>query len=478
MEHKMTANSETLDTVLQTVDTHLDTSVSRLFEILRIPSISTQPTHAADCRKAADWMRKELEQLGMKAEIRDVHWAAPGHPMVVGHDQAGGSSDGRPHVLFYGHYDVQPTDPEALWNAPPFDPRLIEDASGRKVIVARGASDDKGQVMTFLEACRAWKEVTGSLPVKVSVLLEGEEECGGANLLPFLKENAAELKADVALVCDTGMADRRTPGITTSLRGMMAEEVVIQCASHDLHSGLYGNAAANPIAVLCQALATLRNAEGGVTLPGFYDGIQDPSPATRSQWSRLFPDDHSLLEEVGLSVAAGEKAYSAIEQTWCRPSCEINGISGGYEDEGFKTVLPAKAMAKVSFRLVPGQDPDRIREAFRAHIRAALPSDAHVTFTAHGGSPGFEVSRDSCFLAPALKALSDEWGVPAATVGSGGSIPVAGEVRDALGLDALMIGFAQNDDRIHSPNEQYGLDSFHKGIRSWVRVLAALADAR
>ncbi|GBR71774.1 M20/M25/M40 family metallo-hydrolase [Gluconobacter kanchanaburiensis] len=473
----MTVTSGTLDAVLQNVDANLDTSVSSLFEILRIPSISTQPAHAADCRKAAAWMQQALENLGMTATLRDVHWAAPGHPMVVGHDAAAEGKDERPHVLFYGHYDVQPTDPETLWNAPPFDPRLIEDASGRKVIVARGASDDKGQVMTFLEACRAWKDVTGSLPVRVSVLLEGEEECGGANLYPFLKENVAELKADVVLVCDTSMADRNTPGITTSLRGMMAEEVVIQCASHDLHSGLYGNAAANPIAVLCQALATLRTADGGVTLPGFYDGIREPAAATRAQWSHLFPDDASLLHEAGLAIAAGEKGYSAIEQTWCRPSCEINGISGGYEGEGFKTVLPAKAMAKVSFRLVPGQDPDRIRETFRAHIRAALPQDATVTFTAHGGSPGFEVSRDSRFLGLALKALSDEWGVPAATVGSGGSIPVAGEVRDALGLDALMIGFAQNDDRIHSPNEQYGLDSFHKGIRSWVRVLAALADA-
>ncbi|EHH68269.1 M20/M25/M40 family metallo-hydrolase [Gluconobacter morbifer] len=467
------ALSTSLDTVLDHVDHTLDASVERLFELLRIPSISTQPTHAADCRKAAEWVRNELEKIGLKAEVRDVRWSGPGHPMVVAHDN--GASG--PHVLFYGHYDVQPTDPENLWKAPPFDPRLTEDPSGRKVIVARGASDDKGQVMTFLEACRAWKDVHGSLPLRVSVLLEGEEECGGANLLPFLKENAAELKADVALICDTAMADRTTPGITTSLRGMMGDEVVVQCASHDLHSGVYGNAAANPINVLCQALAMLRDADGCVTLPGFYDGVREPDAETRAQWRKLFPTDETLLGEVGLSVAAGEKGYSAIEQTWCRPSCEINGISGGYEGEGFKTVLPAKAMAKVSFRLVPGQDPNRIRETFRAHIRAALPADAHVTFTPHGASPGFEVSRQSRFLPPALKALTDEWNVPAVTMGCGGSIPVAGEVKEALGLDALMVGFAQADDRIHSPNEQYGLESFHKGIRSWVRILAALAEA-
>ncbi|MGY8605513.1 M20/M25/M40 family metallo-hydrolase [Gluconobacter cerinus] len=469
-----TSHTSALDAVLSHIDTTLDASVERLFSLLRIPSISTQPSHAADCRKAAEWLQADMASMGLTADIREVRWAAPGHPMVVAHDA---TQAGKPHVLFYGHYDVQPTDPENLWKAPPFEPRLVEEPSGRKVIVARGASDDKGQVMTFLEACRAWKIVHGSIPVQVSVLLEGEEECGGSNLLPFLQENAAELKADVALVCDTSMADRQTPGITTSLRGMMAEEIIIECASHDLHSGIYGNAAANPIALLCQILASLRDADGRVTLTGFYDGIQDPSPETRAQWKTLFPDDAALLEEAGLSVAAGEKGYTAIEQTWCRPSCEINGISGGYEGEGFKTVLPAKAMAKVSFRLVPGQDPDKIREAFRAHVNAALPADAKVTFTAHGGSPGFEVSRDSRFLAPTLKALTDEWGIPAATIGCGGSIPVAGEVRDALGLDALMVGFAQSDDRIHSPNEQYGLDSFHKGVRSWARIIASLADA-
>lgn len=468
-----TPATASLDAVLSHVDASLQSAVERLFTLLRIPSISTQPAHATDCRKAADWLRKDLESMGLAADVREVRWAAPGHPMVVAHDN---TQTSKPHVLFYGHYDVQPTDPDTLWKAPPFQPQLVEDAQGRKVIVARGASDDKGQVMTFLEACRAWKTVYGSIPVKVSVLLEGEEECGGANLLPFLKENATELKADVALVCDTSMADRTTPGITTSLRGMMAEEIVIECASHDLHSGIYGNAAANPIALLCNILATLRDANGHVTLPGFYDGIQDPSPETRAQWKKLFPNDAALLEEAGLSIAAGEKGYSAIEQTWCRPSCEINGISGGYEGEGFKTVLPAKAMAKVSFRLVPGQDPDKIRETFRAHVRDALPADTKVIFTPHGGSPGFEVARDSQFLAPTLRALTDEWNVPAATIGCGGSIPVAGEVRDALGLDALMVGFAQADDRIHSPNEQYGLEAFHKGIRSWVRILAALAD--
>lgn len=465
--------SDRVAPVLSYVDTTLAQAQERLFDLLRIPSVSTQPQHSEDCRRAAQWLRDDLESLGMNASIRDVAWGKPGHPMVVAHSEE--SCDGVPHVLFYGHYDVQPTDPDDLWTTPPFEPRLIKDETGRSVIVARGASDDKGQVMTFLEACRAWKNAYGSLPLKISVLLEGEEESGGENLLPFLKEHSDELKADVALICDTAMPDRTTPAVTTSLRGTVAEEVEIRAASRDLHSGMYGNAAANPIAILCKILAGLRDAEGRVTLAGFYDGVTVPDDATRQQWKRLFPDDAALLEGTGLSHAAGERGFSAVEQTWCRPSCEINGISGGYEGEGFKTVLPATAKAKVSFRLVPGQDPDLIRDTFRSYIEQSLPDDVTVRFVSYGGSTGFAVSRDSEFLPATLKALSDEWKTEAVTIGSGGSIPVAEEVRQALGMDALMVGFAQADDCIHSPNEQYGLDSFHHGIRSWVRILAELS---
>lgn len=466
-------HSDHVTSVLSQVDATITDAQERLFALLRIPSVSTQPHHAEDCRRAAELLRTDLESLGMSASLREVSWGKPGHPMVVAHSHE--QQDNTPHVLFYGHYDVQPTDPDALWTSSPFEPRVVEDKTGRRVIVARGASDDKGQVMTFVEACRAWKAVHGTLPVHVSVLLEGEEESGGENLLPFLKENAEELKADVALICDTAMPDRVTPAITTSLRGTVAEEVEIRAASRDLHSGMYGNAAANPIAILCKVLSGLRNDEGGVTLPGFYDGVTCPDEATRTQWKQLFPDDAALLEGTGLSRAAGEKGFSAVEQTWCRPSCEINGISGGYEGEGFKTVLPATAKAKVSFRLVPGQNPDRIRDAFRAYVERALPEDVSAHFVSYGGSTGFAVSSESAFLPATLKALSDEWNTEAVTIGSGGSIPVAEEVRQALGMDALMVGFAQADDCIHSPNEQYGLDSFHRGIRSWVRILAELS---
>ncbi|ACI51799.1 peptidase M20 [Gluconacetobacter diazotrophicus PA1 5] len=471
-----TTNRRDLTPVLDRVDRTLDGSLERLFEFLRIPSISAQPAHAADCRRAADWLCAELKAIGLDASVRET----PGHPMVVAHDRVAAgdaAGDGRdvPHVLFYGHYDVQPVDPLDLWHSDPFAPQLIRDADGAR-IVARGASDDKGQVMTFVEALRALRAEQGRLPLRVSMVIEGEEESGGANLLPFLEANREELRADVALICDTGMLEGGVPAITTALRGMVGEDVTIHCADRDLHSGLYGNAARNPLELLCGILASVRDPRTGrVVLPGFYDGVRDPSPEVRAQWRAIAPSDADVLGPVGLSVPAGELGYTAVEQTWCRPTFEINGMTGGYAGDGFKTVLPARASAKVSFRLVSGQDPARIRDAFRAHVRAMLPPDCTATFESHGGSRASVVPENGPALRAALLALGAEWGRPAVTIGSGGSIPVVSEVRQALGMDSLLIGFAREDDRIHSPNEKYDLVSFHRGIRSWVRVLDALA---
>ncbi|WP_323993393.1 dipeptidase [Nguyenibacter sp. L1] len=463
-------NGRDLTPVLDRVDRTLEASLERLFAFLRIPSISAQPAHAGDCRRAAEWLCAELAGIGLDASVRET----PGHPMVVAHDR--GAAEG-PHVLFYGHYDVQPVDPLDLWHSAPFEPQLVRDGDGGGArIVARGASDDKGQVMTFVEALRALRAECGTLPLRVSMVIEGEEESGGANLLPFLQANRDELHADVALICDTGMLEGGVPAITTALRGMVGEEVVIRGADRDLHSGIYGNAACNPLEVLCRILGAVRDpATGRVLLPGFYDGVQDPPEAVRAQWRAIAPSDAGFLGPVGLSVPAGEQGYSAVEQTWCRPTFEINGISGGYAGDGFKTVLPAEASAKISFRLVSGQDPARIRDAFRAHVRAMLPADCTVRFTPHGGSRASVVPADGPRLRAALAALGAEWGRPAVTVGSGGSIPVVSEVRQALDMDSLLIGFARDDDRIHSPNEKYDLTSFHRGIRSWVRVLDALA---
>ncbi|NHN89613.1 M20/M25/M40 family metallo-hydrolase [Acetobacter conturbans] len=453
---------------LKQVDRNLDASLERLFAFLRIPSISTKSAHTQDCRIAAEWLVTELKSLGFRAATRET----PGHPIVVARREGPAAA---PHVLFYGHYDVQPVDPLALWEKPPFEPRLATGPDGAKEIRARGAADDKGQVMTFIEACRALIEADGNLPVGVTFVIEGEEESGGMNLLPFLKANAEELKADLALICDTGMLDAKTPAITTMLRGMVGEEVTIIGADRDLHSGMFGNAARNPIQVLCDIISDLRDGTTGrVTLAGFYDGVPDIPDRVREQWRSIGPSDEMGLGSVGLRWPAGEVGYTALEQTWCRPSCEINGISGGYEEDGFKTVLPAKASAKISFRLVGEQDPDAVRRSFREHVRSRLPKDCTAEFTAHGGSRASVVPADMPQLGRALDALTNEWETTATVIGCGGSIPVVGEVKEALGLDTLLIGFGLDDDRIHSPNEKYSLTSFHKGTRSWVRVLKAL----
>ncbi|AQS84262.1 MAG: dipeptidase [Acetobacter aceti] len=456
--------------VLQKVDDNLELGLERLFAFLRIPSISTQASHAKDCRLAAEWLKAELSSLNFATVIHET----PGHPIVVARREG---PAGAPHVLFYGHYDVQPVDPLSLWNSDPFDPQLVSNPDGAKEIRARGAADDKGQVMTFIEACRALIESDGELPVGVTVVIEGEEESGGENLLPFLKAHSDELKADLALICDTGMLDAKTPAITTMLRGMVGEEVTIVGADRDLHSGMFGNAARNPIQVLCDIISDLRDgATGRVTLAGFYDGVPDLPDSVRAQWREIGPTDRDSLGAVGLRWAAGEQGYSALEQTWSRPSCEINGISGGYEEDGFKTVLPSRAVAKISFRLVGEQNPESVRASFREHVRARVPSDCTVEFRPYGGSRASVVPADMPQLASALAALTEEWGTQATVIGCGGSIPVVGEVKEALGLDTLLIGFGLDDDRIHSPNEKYSLTSFHKGARSWVRVLKALAQ--
>lgn len=455
--------------VLDSADTNLDASLGRLFELIRIKSISTDPAFKAECRKAADWLVRELTALGFDASVRDT----PGHPMVVAHHD--GATPDAPHVLFYGHYDVQPVDPIELWETDPFEPSLKEEANGRKVITGRGTSDDKGQLMTFVEACRAYKQVNGSLPCRVTILFEGEEESGSPSLKPFLTANAEELKADCALVCDTGMWDRETPAISSSLRGLVGEEVTVIAASRDLHSGMYGGAAANPIRILTNILAGLHDETGRVTLSGFYDGVEETPDDVKASWAKLAGNDKDFLGDVGLSLPSGEKGRSILELIWARPTAEVNGIVGGYTGEGFKTVIAAKASAKVSFRLVGQQDPAAIRESFRAYVQSKIPADCKVEFHEHGGSPAIHLPYDSALLQKAKDGLSREWPKPAVVIGMGGSIPIVGDFQKMLGMESLLIGYAQSDDRIHSPNEKYDLVSYHKGIRSWIRVLDALA---
>jgi len=455
----------TLEAVLTRIDDTLPQALDRLLELLRIPSISTDPAYKPDCARAADWLVEDLKALGFEASSRPT----PGHPMVVAH---GGS--GANHLLFYGHYDVQPVDPLSLWDRDPFDPEIQDTPAGR-VIRARGAADDKGQLMTFLEACRAWKAVHGSLPGKLTIFLEGEEESGSPSLIPFMQENAAELRADIALICDTGLFESTTPAITTMLRGLLGEELTIHGPNKDLHSGMYGGAAANPIRVLSKILANMTDATGRITIPHFYDGVTELPDAIRAQWQSLAFDHAKFLGDVGLSVPAGEQDRTPLEMIWSRPTAEINGIWGGYTGDGFKTVLPAEAHAKVSFRLVGEQDPFAIRDHFRTWVQDQLPADCRVEFDGHGNSPAGVMSIANPAFEAARAALTEEWGIPAAYVGCGGSIPIAGYFKTYLEMDAMLIGFGRDDDQIHSPNEKYDLECFHKGIRSWARVLARLA---
>ncbi len=453
--------------VLAHLDGDRDQALARLFELLRFRSISTDPAYDGECRAAAEWLARDLAEIGFEARVAPTE----GHPMVVAHDLA---ADG-PHLLFYGHYDVQPVDPLELWDRDPFDPQVVTRDDGTKYLSGRGAADDKGQLMTFVEACRAFRAAHGRLPCKITILLEGEEESGGVSLPPFLEANRDELTAAIALVCDTGMWNASTPAITTMLRGNVADQVTIHAASRDLHSGMYGSAAANPIHVLARILADLRDENGKITIPGFYDGVPEISGDLKAQWGRLGFVPRDFLGEVGLAVPAGEIAYSALEQIWSRPTAEVNGIWGGYTGAGFKTVIPAEAHAKVSFRLVGEQDPEAIRAAFRQFVTARLPADCRAEFVARGGGRATVMPLADPAFEKARQALSDEWGTEAAFIGCGGSIPVVGDFKRLLGMDTLLIGFGLEDDRIHSPNEKYELASFTRGARSWARVLAALA---
>src|SRR5215467_4956370 len=461
-----------LKSVLDRIHADFDNSLERLFALLLIKSISADPAFAGDCKAAADHLAKDIASLGFSTEVRPT----AGHPAVVAKSNGKGSGGTRPHVLFYGHYDVQPVDPLNLWHHPPFEPVVTEHADGRKIIVARGAEDDKGQLMTFVEACRAWRSVTGSLPLDVTMLIEGEEEVGSKNFVPFLEKNKQDLKADFAMVCDTGMWDPDTPAITTSLRGLVYEEVKIKAANRDLHSGVFGGGAQNPIRVLTRILGSLFDDDGHITIPGFYDGVTDLPPDILAQWKKLNLSAESFLKPIGLSIPAGEKDRLLIEQISSRPTCDVNGIVGGYTGEGSKTVIPAEASAKISFRLVPGQDPAQIRQAFRDYVTARIPGDCKVEFGDHSTALAIAVPWDMKALAAARKALTEEWGRQALVIGSGGSIPIVADFKKTLGLDSLLVGFGLDDDNIHSPNEKYDLKSFQKGIRSWARILAELAE--
>ncbi|MBV9251630.1 MAG: M20/M25/M40 family metallo-hydrolase, partial [Acetobacteraceae bacterium] len=358
--------------------------------------------------------------------------------------------------------------------SPPFEPQLVNGPHGQR-FVARGAVDDKGQTLMFLEALRAWHVAGGGIPARITVLIEGEEEVGSVNLEPFLESQKSELMADLALISDTGMWDVDTPAITTRLRGMAYLEVTLKAANRDLHSGLFGGSALNPINVLTRILGDLKDQDGRIQLPGFYDRVKRVSNAQRAQWDELAFDEAAFLGRIGLTTHIGERGYSALERLWARPTADINGIFGGYTGAGSKTVIPAEASAKVSFRLVPDQDPLEVLEQFKHFITSRLPPDSKAEFQMHSGSPGIEMNIETPWVRAAQAVLADEYGRPAVLIGSGGSIPVVMSLKKVLGIDSLLIGFSLDDDQVHSPNEKFEQRCFQHGIRSHTRLLAKFA---
>lgn len=445
-----------------------DQSIERLSAFLRIPSIGTDPAYQTATLDAANWLVRELEDIGFEAGLRET----PGQPAVVAHHP--GPEGAGKRVLYYGHYDVQPAEPLELWTTPPFEPTVVEGENGKR-IVARGAVDDKGQVMTFIEAFRAWKEVHGALPVAVTVFLEGEEESGSPSLEPFLEAHRDELQADVCIVSDTNMWDIETPALGVMLRGLLYVELTLHGPSQDLHSGLYGGAVPNPLNILTRILGDLHDDHGRVQIPGFYDDLDDLSDLDRA-WQTLDFDEASFLGNAGLSRSVGEAGFSTIARIWSRPTCDLNGLFGGYTGAGAKTVIPAKASAKLSFRLVPGQDVQKVKDGLSAFLDARMPEDCRYELTELGAGPALKVATDSPYLKAAEAALGDVFGRAPILVGMGGSIPAVGAIRHHLGIESILMGFGLDDDRVHAPDEKFELRCFSNGMLSHAVLLGKLGS--
>jgi acetylornithine deacetylase/succinyl-diaminopimelate desuccinylase-like protein len=462
-----------VESVLANLEKSQPQSIARLIDWLKIPSISTDPAYKPQVRQAADWAAAQLRELGFKVEVLDTGKpAGSGHPIVLASIAAGPGYKGA-HVLFYGHYDVQPVDPVDLWESPPFEPVIkpaVPGGAGER-IVARGAVDDKGQVMMFVEACRAWKQASGHATngAAFTVLLEGEEESGSVNLEPFVAAHKGELsKCNVVLISDTGMLGRDRPAITYGVRGLAYTEVTLHASNQDLHSGLWGGRCPNPNNELAKVLAQLWDSKRRVTIPGFYDSVRDLTQGERDAWKKLGVNAAEGLAKIGLPPAAdvGEEGFTSVEREWARPTAEINGIWGGYTGKGAKTVIPAFASAKVSFRLVADQDPVKITQMFFSWLKERTPPGCRWELTDHHGGFGVTVPTGSPVLGAASKAIELAAGKRPELIKSGGSIPVAGMLKDMLGLDTIFMGFGLEDDRVHSPNEKFEISCFRMGARS------------
>jgi acetylornithine deacetylase/succinyl-diaminopimelate desuccinylase-like protein len=455
--------------VLRDIDRNFDVAVDKLFELIAIPSISSEPSGEADIARAAEWLKAELDAIGLPAKVVPTK----GHPVVLARSVANTGSK-RPCLLFYGHYDVQPVGNREEWKHEPFEPRIVEE-DGVHRFYGRGASDSKSQLWTFIEALRAWKSVEGDFPADIIVVLEGEEECGSPSLPEFIEAYRDELKCDVAFICDAEMWSPTQPAITTQLKGLVHEKVTISAPNRDVHSGHYGAVAANPIRILSKILAGLHDDKGRVAIDGFYEGVRELSEPVRQRWSEL-ATERGLLGDVDLTGGVTEEGYSSLEAMWGRPTVDINGITGGNQGPGERSVLPGAASARLSFRLVAGQKPEVIRQRFRNHIQARLPKGCRVAFEGANGSSAVVLSQESQFLTASASGLEEEWGTPTVLRGTGGAIPLVEQFSHRLGAECVVIGFILSGDAIHAPDERYDTERLRKGARSWIRIFEKIQD--
>ncbi len=443
-----------MNEVLAHIDLHREAFEADLTELLRIPSVSADPAFAGDVRRAGVWLRDHIASLGLAAELIETG----GHPIVYAESPP---VPGKPVALVYGHYDVQPPDPLDEWTTPPFEPTVRD---GK--VFARGATDDKGQMLTHVKSIQSWLAAAGKLPLQVKLLIEGEEEVGSEHLEKFLKQNANRLECDCVVVSDTAQFAPGIPAITYGLRGIAYFELKLTGPKQDLHSGMFGGGVSNPANALAKVLAGLIDADGRVTIPGFYDDVVALTPQERSEFAALPFDEPAFRAQLGVDALAGEAGFTTLERRWARPTFDVNGLTSGYQGEGAKTVLPARASAKLSFRLVPNQDPHKIAAGMRTRLAELLPPGIRAELIEHHGAPGVVMPLDSPYLQAAASAIETGFGRRPVFMREGGSIPIVNTFADVLHADVLLLGWGQNDDNPHSPNEKFSLEDFHRGIRA------------
>jgi len=445
------------------LDNHRQQRIDELFEFLRFPSVSARSEHKEDVRKCAEWLNKHLNKIGLDSQVMPT----AGHPVVYASRL---NPKNKTTILYYGHYDVQPVEPLDLWKSPPFEP-VVKDG----YIYARGATDDKGQLFTHVKGLEAFLASGQDLPVNVKLLIEGEEESGGENIVEFVNQNADRLKADIIVVSDSSMFDKNQPAVTFGLRGVAFVEVKIIGPDRDLHSGGFGGSVPNPINVLSRIIASMHDDDGRILIDGFYDDVKPISDWEKKQLDKLPFDKDKYLAKVGCKGLHGEKGYTVFEQIWSRPTLDVNGITGGYQGEGGKTIIPSWASAKITMRLVPDQEPEDISRKIEAHILAHCPDYVECEIVKHGGAGSVSVPTEGPWLEAAARAIETGFGIKPVFMKEGGSIPVVAAFKSILGLDTLLLGWGQNDDNAHSPNEKFSLQDFDRGCYASLALVEELS---